>query len=78
MAKQECKTRMIRFLETIGKTRLTKYVNQTDSMLYQLSYEANTRFTSVGLEPTTVEVMESDQAVNRELVATKFWTRGFA
>jgi hypothetical protein len=47
-------------------------------MLYQLSYEANTRFTSVGLEPTTVEVMESDQAVNRELVATKFWTRGFA
>ncbi|EMI20265.1 hypothetical protein RMSM_02808 [Rhodopirellula maiorica SM1] len=39
------------------KKRSTKFVNQTDSMLYQLSYEANTRFTSVGLEPTTFEVM---------------------
>jgi len=57
MAKQEFKTRMIRSFDTMGKTRLTKFVNQTDSMLYQLSYEANTRFASVGLEPTTVEVM---------------------
>ncbi|QDT10757.1 hypothetical protein K239x_27470 [Planctomycetes bacterium K23_9] len=39
------------------KKRSTKFVNQADSMLYQLSYEANTRFTSVGIEPTTPEVM---------------------
>ena len=57
MAKQECKTRIIRSLETIGKTRLTKWVDQTNSMLYQLSYEANARIASVGLEPTAVEVM---------------------